>query len=97
IVTPRRIGILPVSISACQSPGLGVCLGNKRNLNMDQAKAVALINQQRRWWRRQDPDLAIARRAERVFFRIAVVYLIFAPIFFGIASLPKHHRFYVVA
>lgn len=65
---------------------------------MNKAKALALIDQQRRFWRRwQDPNLAIAQRAERVFFRVAVVYLIIAPVFIGIASVPKFHLFYAVA
>jgi len=64
---------------------------------MNKVKALALIDQQRRWWRRQDPDLAIAQRAERVFLRMAVVYLIFAPIFLAIAIVPKLHLFYAVA
>jgi len=65
---------------------------------MDKSKALALVQQQRRFWRRwQEPDLAIARRAERIFFRVALVYLIFAPIFLGIASFPKYHVFYAMA
>jgi nitrate reductase gamma subunit len=64
---------------------------------MDQTKALALIDQQRRWWRRQDTDLAIARRAERIFFRVALVYLIFAPLLFAAATNPKHHILYTVA
>jgi len=64
---------------------------------MDKAKALALIDQQRRCWRWQAPDTALARRAERVFFRVALVYFIGALLFLGIGSFLGVHVFYAMA
>jgi len=41
---------------------------------MDKHKAAEMIERQRRRWRSQDSDLAIARRAERIYFALAIVY-----------------------
>jgi len=43
---------------------------------MDNLKAARLIEQQRRRWRSQEPDQAIARRAERVYFALAAAWAI---------------------
>jgi hypothetical protein len=64
---------------------------------MNKTQASALIQQQRRFWRSQESDPAIARRAERVFFRVALVYFISGPVFLGIASYPTHHNVYALA
>jgi hypothetical protein len=60
---------------------------------MDKTKALALIEQQRRRWRsREMDDIVLARRAERVFFRVALVYSLLAPVFFIVAA--RVHIFY---
>lgn len=43
---------------------------------MDIRKANEMIERQRRRWRSQDPDLAIARRAERVYFALAMGFFV---------------------
>jgi len=58
---------------------------------MNKTKALALVQQQRRFWHSQEPDAAIARRAERVFFRMALVYFICATLLFAVGSTPRHH------
>jgi hypothetical protein len=47
---------------------------------MDQRKATELIERQRRRWRSQDSDLAIAQRAERVYVSLAIAYVCFAAV-----------------
>jgi len=42
---------------------------------MDRNKAAEIIERQRRRWHSQDSDVNIARRAERVYFRLAVIYV----------------------
>jgi hypothetical protein len=42
---------------------------------MDKLKAAEIIQKQRRRWRSQDSDLAIARRAERVYLALGCLYL----------------------
>ena len=64
---------------------------------MNKTDALALIQRQRQRWRSQEPDLAIARRAERVFFRVAVVYFCVAPLFVCLAAVQRHLIFYLAA
>ena len=40
---------------------------------MNKLKAAEIIQKQRRLWRSQDSDLAIARRDERVYFSLAMM------------------------
>jgi len=42
---------------------------------MNNLKASQMIARQRRRWHSQDSDLAIARRAERVYFGLAIMYM----------------------
>src|ERR1035441_4777014 len=49
-----------------------------RIMIMDKLKAAELIQQQRRRWRSQASDLAIARRAERAYFALAMGYVCIA-------------------
>jgi hypothetical protein len=64
---------------------------------MNKSKALALVQQLRRRWRSQESDTAIARRAERVFFRVALVYFIFCPVFVGVAILSVRPVYYILA
>jgi len=42
---------------------------------MDKLKAEEMIRQQRRRWRSQDTDIAIARRAERAYIGCAMMFV----------------------
>jgi hypothetical protein len=42
---------------------------------MDKQKAAEMIECQRRRWRSQDSDSAIARRAERAYFALAMLFV----------------------
>ena len=64
---------------------------------MNKNQALALLQQQRRFWRSRESDAALACRAERVFLRIAVVYFLFAPVFLAVARTPAHLGFYGLA
>jgi Flp pilus assembly protein TadB len=45
---------------------------------MDKLEAAALIKQQRRRWQSQESDRAIAERAERAYFGLAMMYVCIA-------------------
>jgi hypothetical protein len=55
-----------------------------RIMIMDKLKAAELIQQQRRRWRSQASDLAIARRAERAYFALAMGYVCIAASFIAL-------------
>jgi hypothetical protein len=58
---------------------------------MDKLKAAEIIAKQRRRWRSQDSDLAIARRAERVYLALGCSYLCLASSF---VALFQHSSFF---
>ena len=64
---------------------------------MDKTNALALIRRQRQRWGSREPDSDFARRAARVFFKVAIVYLVAASCFAIVAALGGHRIFYVVA
>jgi len=49
---------------------------------MHKIQAAELIEQQRRLWRSREEDVLLARRAERIFFRVAIVDFLLAAVFF---------------
>src|SRR4051812_28142064 len=55
---------------------------------MDKSTAKALIDQQRRRWRSQGPDVIVARRAERAYLICAGVFAGAAPAFLALYQHP---------
>ena len=64
---------------------------------MDKFQAFSLLLKQRQYWRSQEPDDILARRAERVFFRVAMVFFFVSLWMAGVAAVWHIRPFYFAA